>query len=194
MLLAFAFNVAAECPTITLTPATLPYATMGVAYNTTITASGGTLPYTFDYTNGSLPPGFGLNTNSGVITGTCTNPGTYSFTVIATDRYGCTNARSYSLTINTQNCGSIEFTKDFNSMGTGTTLPAGSADPPVGSYDLGPAMEAANMAQVALVIATAALTRQESRVHVVARAHIDPDHQPYGLAGIECGHILRRRR
>jgi hypothetical protein len=43
------------CPTITLLPATLPNATVGVPYNQTIVGSGGTAPYTFTLTGGTLP-------------------------------------------------------------------------------------------------------------------------------------------
>src|SRR5262249_18596810 len=41
------FTVNAGCPTITLTPPPLPAGTVNTAYNQTLTASGGTGPYTF---------------------------------------------------------------------------------------------------------------------------------------------------
>ena len=46
---------AAGCPAITLSPATLPQRHSGAAYSQTITASGGTAPYTFAVTAGTLP-------------------------------------------------------------------------------------------------------------------------------------------
>ena len=50
-------------------PLNLPSGTIGVAYNQTITASGGTSPYTFAVTSGSLPSGLSLDT-SGILSGT----------------------------------------------------------------------------------------------------------------------------
>lgn len=50
------------------TPAVLPNATRGSAYSTTLTASGGTGPYTF-FASG-LPGGLSLNSSTGVISGT----------------------------------------------------------------------------------------------------------------------------
>src|SRR3546814_14579278 len=42
-------------PTITANPATLPDSTVGAAYSQALSASGGTAPYTFAVTAGSLP-------------------------------------------------------------------------------------------------------------------------------------------
>ncbi|MCL2659100.1 MAG: Ig-like domain repeat protein [Acidobacteriaceae bacterium] len=87
---------------ITLSPATLPDGFYGTAYSETETASGGvTPPYAFALTTGSLPPGLALNT-TGVISGTPTVPGSYTFTVTATDSTlptGLTGTRSYTLVI-----------------------------------------------------------------------------------------------
>jgi hypothetical protein len=87
------------CPTITLSPATLPPITVGTAFSQTITASGGTAPYTFAVTSGALPAGLALTgaTNTSVnITGTPTTAGAFSFTIMATDTNGCTGTQAYS--------------------------------------------------------------------------------------------------
>ena len=76
------------CPTITVTPSSLPAGTVGVAYNQTFTASGGTAPYTYSLASGSLPSGVTLNAN-GTLTGTPQQAGTYIITVKATDQNGC---------------------------------------------------------------------------------------------------------
>jgi hypothetical protein len=54
-------------------------------YSSTIVVSGGVTPYTFALASGSLPPGLTLNPNTGVISGSPTATGTYSFAVQVTD-------------------------------------------------------------------------------------------------------------
>ena len=85
------------CPAIVLAPATLPNTTVGVAYSQTLTASGGTLPYTFTVISGAPPVGLTL-APTGALTGTPTVAGTSTFTVRVTDAAGCTATRSYTLT------------------------------------------------------------------------------------------------
>jgi hypothetical protein len=101
MALDYCFNSA--CPTITVSPTSLPNGTQGTPYNQTITASGGTAPYSFAVTSGSLPAGLSLS-NAGVLSGTPTGSGTSNFNVTATDSDGCTGTRSYALTINSGTC------------------------------------------------------------------------------------------
>jgi hypothetical protein len=72
-------------PTITLAPTSLPGGTAGVAYNQTVTASGGASPYTFSISDGILPVGLSINSSTGAITGTPTEVGTFNFTVSAAD-------------------------------------------------------------------------------------------------------------
>jgi hypothetical protein len=88
----------AGCPTIALTPPTLPTATQGVAYNQTITATNGTAPYTFSLISGALPPGISA-TPAGVLSGTPTTPGTTTFTVRVTDANGCFATLAYTFTV-----------------------------------------------------------------------------------------------
>ena len=95
------------CPLITLLPAPpLPLGTVGVAYNQTITASGGTGPYTFSVTAGALPAGLSL-TSGGLISGMPTTAGTSTFTVTATDANVCTGLQAYTIVINPPSCQTI---------------------------------------------------------------------------------------
>ena len=97
----FTVNVATACSgvVITLTPATLPNATVGTAYSQALTATGGTAPYTFT-TTGVLPAGLALS-SAGVLTGTPTVASTsVTFVVTATATGGCTGGGSRSLVIN----------------------------------------------------------------------------------------------
>src|SRR5262249_22318808 len=87
------------CPAaMAVNPASLPGGTIGTAYNQTLTGSGGTSPYTFAVTSGALPNGLSLST-AGVISGTPTTESNNSFTVTATDSFGCTASRAYSVRI-----------------------------------------------------------------------------------------------
>ncbi len=77
-------NPAAPSPP-TITTTSLPGGTQSVAYNQTLTATGGTQPYSWTLVSGSsLPAGLTLSTG-GVISGTPTGPGTTNFTVQVKD-------------------------------------------------------------------------------------------------------------
>jgi len=84
------------CPTISVFPYTLPTPTVGVPYTQVFSAYGGTEPYTFTVTAGTLPPGLTLAAD-GTLSGTLTSLGDFSFTVTATDANGCTGEQSYSM-------------------------------------------------------------------------------------------------
>lgn len=88
--------------TITLSPTTLSNATVGTSYSQTISASGGTSPYTFAKSAGTLPTGLTLS-SGGLLSGTPTTAATYSFTVKATDSASHTGTRSYSVTVSPSN-------------------------------------------------------------------------------------------
>lgn len=87
------------CPTITPAPSSLPNGTLGFAYTSNVTASGGTAPYSFAVTAGAVPAGLTLNSN-GTLGGTPTASGSFNFSIRATDANGCTGSQSYSVLIN----------------------------------------------------------------------------------------------
>ncbi|PHV30213.1 autotransporter outer membrane beta-barrel domain-containing protein [Janthinobacterium sp. BJB312] len=90
-------------PTITITPGTVPAATVGTAYSESVTAANGAAPYTYAISAGSLPAGLSLNTSTGLLSGTPTAAGTFNFTVRAEDSSAGSGpyagARAYSLTV-----------------------------------------------------------------------------------------------
>ncbi len=72
---------------------------MGITFNTTLTVSGGTAPYTFSISWGSLPPGLALGTNSGTISGQPTQSGTYNFGVHVTDSSNQGTGHTFAITV-----------------------------------------------------------------------------------------------
>lgn len=82
---------------VLVTTASLPGGTVGVAYSQNLAASGGISPYTWSITTGSLPPG--LTRTGNTISGVPTTPGTYNFTVRATDTLGFFDDQALSITI-----------------------------------------------------------------------------------------------
>ncbi len=64
--------VIAPSAALTITTTSLTIGQVGVAYSSTLAATGGTQPYTWAVTSGSLPTGLALNASSGAITGTPT--------------------------------------------------------------------------------------------------------------------------
>jgi hypothetical protein len=92
------YGIAITSPTITLTPATLPDGTVGVAYAQSVGASGGTAPYVFEVSSGLLPPGLVLD-SSGSLSGTPTTAGGQTFKIRATDALGSWGEQGYDIAI-----------------------------------------------------------------------------------------------
>ena len=88
-----------HCPAIAISPVSLSNGQAGVAYNQTLSASGGTAPYNYAATAGSLPGGLSLNATTGAISGTPTTLGTFPFTITATDANGCAGSRDYTVNV-----------------------------------------------------------------------------------------------
>jgi hypothetical protein len=83
-----------------ITTNSLPGGSPATAYNATLQATGGVLPYTWILATGTLPPGLTLAAE-GTITGTPTTNGTYSITIQAADSSTppLTAARLFSIPI-----------------------------------------------------------------------------------------------
>jgi hypothetical protein len=85
----------APAPALSITTSSLPMATVGATYSTTLSASGGSGTKTWTVTAGSLPAGLSLSAN-GVVSGTPTAPGTASFTANVSAG-GASSQRQFSL-------------------------------------------------------------------------------------------------
>ena len=87
-------------PAFTLSPTSLPSATVYIAYSQTVTTSGGISAYTYSET-GALPTGITLS-SGGTLSGTISaagQSGSYPITVTATDADTFTGTKSYTLTV-----------------------------------------------------------------------------------------------
>ncbi len=78
------YTLTSGSATVVVDSLTVPPATATIPYSATLTASGGTAPYFFTVTSGSLPPGLALAVN-GTVSGIPTMVGVFAFTVTATD-------------------------------------------------------------------------------------------------------------
>ena len=85
-------------PTITAA-SPLPSGMVGTPYSQTLTASGGTAPYTWSIASGGLPPGLSLS-SGGVLSGAPGSATTASFTVQVIGNDGLSSTNAFSLTIN----------------------------------------------------------------------------------------------
>ena len=96
---------------VSVQPPSLPPGLLGSSYGTVeteggglrmtpqiFTASGGTAPYTFKVSAGNLPPGVSLNAN-GALQGVPSAPGSFSFTVQATDANQLSGTAQASITV-----------------------------------------------------------------------------------------------
>src|SRR5450755_3592880 len=81
-----------------ITPASLPLGQQGNMYGEAFNAAGGTAPYTWSVSTGTLPPGITMNGNGNFV-GIPTAAGSFNFAVSATDANGNTTTGNFSVNI-----------------------------------------------------------------------------------------------
>lgn len=86
---------------VALSPASgaLTGGSVGTAYSKSISGTGGKSPYTYEVSTGALPDGITLNTSTGLLSGTPTKAGDFSFSIQVTDKKSRTGSASYTLKI-----------------------------------------------------------------------------------------------
>lgn len=86
-------------PKFRIVTASLPSGVKSNPYSASLVATGGPTPYRWSVVSGSLPPGLQLNSETGVLSGSPTNSGTYSFVVQGRDAITQKSEQSYSILI-----------------------------------------------------------------------------------------------
>ena len=127
---------------LTITTETLSNAIVGTAYSQTLTAAGGTPPYTWAIQAGGLPTALTLNPTNGQITGTPMASGSWVFSypfqvyVVVTDAVSNTAAASFGLAVlpgpNTGYTLTVVNGSGSGSYTANTTVPIAANTPPAG--------------------------------------------------------------
>ncbi len=86
-------------PPLSITTTAIPDGMVGVAYPGNLVATGGVQPYKWSIVQGSLPAGLTLNATTGIIGGTPTAAGTFSFVAQVLDAQSNSAMQSFSITI-----------------------------------------------------------------------------------------------
>ena len=95
---ALTINVASGAPPV-ISTSSLPNGTRGIPYGHQLTATGGTTPYGWSISGGSLPGGMAIVPGTGLLSGTPTVSGDFSVTVTVTDSAQRTGSKTFNLRI-----------------------------------------------------------------------------------------------
>ena len=106
-------------PTLTFT--TMPAGQLRTAYSDALTESGGTPPYTWSVSVGSLPAGLTLDPSTGVVSGTPTALGSTSFTIRLVDTNGRSATQPVTLVVGSASA-TVGLSSSAASVTFGTTV------------------------------------------------------------------------
>jgi hypothetical protein len=129
-----AYTLVVECPTIALSPASLPNGTIATPYSQTLSATPAGGNYSYSITSGSLPAGLALNSATGVISGNPTTASTYNFRITARGWGNCTGFRDYTIVISGGPCSTVTLPASLPGGTVGALYSNSVAASPAGSY------------------------------------------------------------
>src|SRR5436309_2720043 len=120
-------TVNASVSPLQLTSSQLPGGTVSSAYSATLSASGGTSPYSWSVSSGTLPTGLSLS-SSGALSGTPTVAGSFPFTVAVKDAASASASASLSINVVTAAPPTVSISSPANGATvSGTTTVSGVA-------------------------------------------------------------------
>jgi hypothetical protein len=123
------------CGGVQISTTNLPVGEVNVAYAQTVSAGSCTLPLTWSINSGALPTGLGLNSSSGLISGTPSASGIFNFTVRVVD--GASHATNQSLAIAISNALQITTStlpNGTNGFAYSQSLQASGGQPPYNTW------------------------------------------------------------
>jgi hypothetical protein len=94
-----AFTITVTVRALVIADAAVPESKVGQPFNLQLTASGGIPPYRWRLLVGSLPPGITFNPDTGLISGSPTQEGTFTFTMLIADAVATTSSKTLSITV-----------------------------------------------------------------------------------------------
>jgi hypothetical protein len=94
-----AAHYASAVTPLALGEAVVPAGEVGAAYAYALTATGGTAPYTWSVSHGTLPAGIALDPETGELSGTPAAAGTFAFIVQVVDKAGQAATKATSLLV-----------------------------------------------------------------------------------------------
>lgn len=174
-------------------------ATVGTAYESALTASGGLAPYSWSATG--LPSGITINTLTGVISGTPSQAGSFpGISVTVTDDNGYTATKSFALTVSVpyaitttslpSGVVGTSYTKTLTVAGgsapytwTSTTLPAGLSLSDAGVISGTPTQVGSTDVTITVTDSGGATTQAILALTVAASVHITTTGLPTGVVG-----------
>jgi len=87
------------CSNIIVLPLSVSMAISGSPFTQVFTSSFGASPFTYSQPFGTVPTGLSFNTSTGVLSGTPTTEGFYTYVVRITDEMSCSGTQSYSQSV-----------------------------------------------------------------------------------------------
>ena len=171
-------NVQVTCATVlvTIAPAALADGTFSLSYSQQLSTSSSDsvshAPYTFTLTSGGLPPGLTLSA-SGLLSGTPTVVGSFSFTVQAAGSGGASGTQAYTLIVDKKTTTvTLAATPNPTNPGVPVNLVATVAgDPPTGTVSFSDNGVALPCSPVTLIAGTTSSTATCTATFTTAGAH-----------------------